>query len=245
MQTMALVLTTIIFMACGQKADDANIFAACQQLVVVISPDYERSTATLYRFEKTENAWQATGHPHPVMLGRNGLAWGRGLHNHHGGLQKKEGDGKSPAGVFTFGPAFGYAPVDSASFKLPYVQATDLLECVDDGTSAFYNQFTGSLSVKKDWHSSEFMHRPDDQYKWGVFVNHNVPAKAGNGSCIFFHIWNGPGATTSGCTAMPEEDLLALMHWLNPVQRPLLVQMTAGEYLYFQKKYGLPSISIQ
>jgi len=245
MQTTAILLTTIIFMACGQKADYANTFAGCQQLVVVISPDYESTAATLYRFAKTENAWQAAGHPHPVMHGRNGLAWGRGLHKKKSGLQKKEGDGKSPAGIFTFGPAFGYAPADSASFKLPYVQATDVLECVDDSTSAFYNQFTGSLSVKKDWHSSEFMHRPDDLYKWGIFVSHNVPAKAGNGSCIFFHIWNGPGATTSGCTSMPEEDLLVLMHWLNPVQRPLLVQMTTGEYRRFQKKYELPSIPIQ
>lgn len=180
--------------------------------------------------------------PQAVMLGRSGLAWGRGLHEKQEGLQKKEGDGKSPAGIFTFGPAFGYAPGGNATFKLPYVQATDVLECVDDANSAFYNRLTDSLSVKKDWYSSEFMHRPDGLYKWGVFVNHNVPAGAGGGSCIFFHIWNGPGATTSGCTSMPEETLLALMHWLDPARYPLLVQMTTSDYRRFQEKYGLPEV---
>ncbi|MFQ5447358.1 MAG: hypothetical protein ACE5FF_10510, partial [Saprospiraceae bacterium] len=118
----------------------------------------------------------------------------------------------------------------------------DVLECVDDANSAFYNRLTDSLSVKKDWYSSEFMHRPDGLYKWGVFVNHNVPAGAGGGSCIFFHIWNGPGATTSGCTSMPEETLLALMHWLDPARYPLLVQMTTSDYRRFQEKYGLPEV---
>jgi len=233
----------IPIIACNQQAADSPSFAACRQLVVVTSPDAESTGASLYTFEKTKDGgWQRVAGPQAVMLGRSGLAWGRGLHEKQEGLQKKEGDGKSPAGIFTFGPAFGYAPPGSATFKLPYVQATDVLECVGDANSAFYNQLTGSLKVKKDWHSSEFMHRPDDLYKWGIVVNHNVPATAGDGSCIFFHIWNGPGATTSGCTSMPEESLLALMTWLDPVSHPLLVQMTAGDYMRFQKEYGLPGV---
>jgi zinc D-Ala-D-Ala dipeptidase len=245
MRQILLVCPIIIFIACSQQARDYFPFANCQQLVVVISPDDDSTGATLYRFEKRANTWHAPGTPHAVMLGRSGLAWGRGLHEKQTGIQKREGDGKSPAGIFIFSTAFGYAPPDSAAFRLPYVQATDLLECVDDDQSSFYNQLSDSLTIKKDWHSSEFMHRSDDLYKWGIFVDHNIPAMAGNGSCIFFHIWNGAGATTSGCTSMPEENLLALMHWLDPARHPLLVQMTAAGYRRFRKKYGVPEVSKQ
>ncbi len=242
MRIASISFLVVFILACGQNVGNDDIFLRCRQLVVVISPNVESTGATLYSFEKAEAGWQPVAGPQAVMLGRSGLAWGRGLHKKQEGPQKKEGDGKSPAGIFSLGPAFGYAPPGSTDFKLPYVQAMDVLECVDDASSTFYNQLTDSLTVKKDWRSSEFMHRPDSLYKWGIFVNHNVPGVAGNGSCIFFHIWKGPGATTSGCTAMPERFLFSLLNWLDPVRQPLLVQMTSADYRRFQKKYGLPAI---
>ena len=40
----------------------------------------------------------------PVSVGRNGAAWGLGLHAAQPqGPQKQEGDGRAPAGVFTLG----------------------------------------------------------------------------------------------------------------------------------------------
>src|SRR5262249_32698068 len=50
-------------------------------------------------------------------------------------------DGRSPAGIFSLGSAFGYAPRGQAGeVKLPYVQAVATLECVDDPRSAHYNK---------------------------------------------------------------------------------------------------------
>ena len=54
------------------------------------------------------------------------------------------------------------------------------------------------------------------------------PAYAG-GSCIFLHIWKGPGATTSGCTAMKAADVATIVRWLDAAKEPRLVQWTAGE----------------
>lgn len=215
----------------------------CRQLVVVISPDEAATSAQLLCFQRKTNGWQLAFPAFDASLGRSGLAWGRGLHGDMPGYQKKEGDGKSPAGIFTFGKAFGYAaPLEAPYLKLPYVQAHEHLECVDDAQSVYYNLLVDKRLFTVDWQSSEQMRRKDEQYKWGIFVEHNTPAQASAGSCIFFHIWASPGAPTSGCTAMSEENLLKVMGWLDPAAKPLLVQATKKDLPALREKNGLPDL---
>ena len=94
--------------------------------------------------------------------------------------------------------------------------------------------------VLKDWDARESMLRKDEQYKWGIFVKQNLPPQAESGSCIFFHLWRKQGSGTLGCTAMSEENLLALMRWLDPARKPVLVQMTREGYEGYRRKFGLP-----
>lgn len=217
-----------------------NVFNDSKQLVVVLSPHSASVTARLWRFEKQGKNWQMVGTPYPVNLGKKGLAWGRGLHSAKPGVQKKEGDQKSPAGLFRFGEAFGYAAPESVDLKLPYTSVTESLICVEDGGSRHYNQIVDAAQVPADWQQRESMMRKDEQYKWGIFVKHNLPPEPGGGSCIFFHLWNKPGSGTLGCTAMAEENMLELMQWLDPSQKPLLMQMTESDYKNYRKKVNLP-----
>ncbi len=162
--------------------------------------------------------WRKVGPEIPVVVGRTGIA--------HAGA-KKEGDGKSPAGIYPIGTAFGYAP--SADFRIPYRQLRDTTECVDDAASKFYNEVVDRDQVPAaDWKSSEKM-RSVGEYVWGVVVNYNTPPVAGKGSCIFLHVWGGPNSTTAGCTAMREEDLLTVLRWLDPAKNPKLVQYARPE----------------
>lgn len=216
------------------------VFQNCRQLVVVTNAGENITTARLSYFLKNGNGWEQVAGNIPVMLGRTGLAWGQGIHEAQPGPQKREGDGKSPAGIFRFGTAFGHLPPGEISWKLPYVQVTGSLECVDDSKSKFYNQIVDNQKVEKDWNSSERMLEVGEQYEWGVFVEHNDPAQAQGGSCIFLHVWKGPGDATSGCTAMTEENLLGLLRWLDPAKEPLLVQLTEQSYPVFQKEFGWP-----
>lgn len=98
---------------------------------------------------------------------------------------KKEGDLRSPAGIFRFESAFGYAPAEEVNFKLNYIPVTDANICVEDSHSKYYNQIVDINKVEQDWADSESMLRKDEQYKWGIFVKQNVPAEADCGSCIF------------------------------------------------------------
>jgi len=71
-------------------------------------------------------------------------------------------------------------------------------------------------------------------------VDHNGHHLPGKGSCIFLHIWRGPGQGTVGCTAMPREQLESIISSLDPIKFPLLVQMPKAEYQRVQEKLKLP-----
>ncbi|MHB8837643.1 MAG: L,D-transpeptidase family protein [Gemmatimonadaceae bacterium] len=219
--------------------------ANAQQLLVATTRGWNDVAGTLQRYERasTRAPWQKLGTAVPIVVGRNGLGWGRGVNAPvpRGGPVKHEGDGRAPAGVFTLVSAFGYAPADSARWlKLPYRRATSTYECVDDTTSRYYNQTIERATVTPDWRSSEVMRLSSNAYQWGVIVAHNMPARAAAGSCIFLHIWSGPATGTDGCTAMEEPQLLAVMRWLDPARHPLLVQLTDAEYAQRRAEWALP-----
>lgn len=232
MQRFMKRISTFLFLAFSAQASE--------QILLVVTADMNRSNGTLQRFEKHGGAWQKTGAAFDVNLGRNGLGWGDGLMlpaHRAGDPVKREGDGRAPAGVFTLGNAFGYAP--EAVGKMPYTQATVDLICVDDGSAATYNRLvavenTGAIG------SFEWMRRPDGLYRHGLVVNHNQAQLPQGGSCIFLHIQSAPGAPTSGCTSMTSENLLSLLRWLDPDAEPLLIQVPAYTLPGIKERFALP-----
>ncbi len=238
---LSILALSFLFPFFAFLPDEAQgIFDTSKQLVIVVSPRQNNVKAQLYKFEKIGKRWQPVGQPNPVNLGRKGLAWGRGLNSAKPGPQKEEGDLKSPAGIFRFGTAFGYAEAGTIPLKLPYLPITQAQLCIEDSQSQYYNQLVDATQVQQDWTARESMLRTDEQYKWGIFVKHNVPSEPEAGSCIFFHLWRKPGSGTLGCTAMSEENLLALMQWLDPQKEPLLLQMTETSYREYQRGFSLP-----
>lgn len=178
------------------------------------------------------------------MAGKKGLGEGRGLVRLDFGAAplKKEGDDRAPAGIFRLSSAFGYAPARSAAWiKLPYLALSPQIEGIDDPQSRHYNKLVDRSAVAKiDWRSSERMRRDDVLYKWGVVVDHNSGRIPGGGSCIFLHVWKNSATPTTGCTAMPERDLVRLLRWLDPARHPILVQMPRATYRAIRARYGLP-----
>lgn len=219
-----------------------------RQCVLVLAPNWSSTTGILRAFERasTTGDWKMRRNAIPVVLGKNGLGWGRGLLQlkNEAGPRKVEGDHRVPAGIFLLGPAFGYAPAAEASWiKLRYVPVTRETEGVDDPKSHYYNQLVDRSKVERvDWTSSEQMLRADDLYKWGLFVAHNPAATPGAGSCIFMHIWRNSSAATVGCTAMAEPDLLRLLRWLDPDAHPVLIQMPQSDYRGLQRSLNLPAL---
>ena len=215
------------------------------QLVVVTTPDWTSTTGSLVRFERANSTseWRSIDQPEPVVVGRTGIAWGIGFDGGSSeGPHKREGDGKSPAGIFPLDTVFGFAPRDSMqTVRLPYARLLPTTDCVDDVASSHYNTVVDRRSVDRvDWTSAEHM-RQVGQYEVGVIVGYNaMPPVKGRGSCIFLHIWVGPQSHTAGCTAFNEPKLRQVIRWLEPKKRPLLVQLTANDYANLRTRWRLP-----
>jgi L,D-peptidoglycan transpeptidase YkuD (ErfK/YbiS/YcfS/YnhG family) len=237
--------------AAAPPAADVRIPDSTRQLVTVVSAGWDATTAELKLFTRDERgAWRAADAPLPPTwagtLGRTGLAWGRGLHGEGApagrtGPLKQEGDGKSPAGLFAIGPAFGYTPSPPPGTRIPYTAVDEHWRCVDDPSSAVYNRVLDERTVELDWSSAEDMRRADDLYTWVLEVRHNAAATPRGGSCIFFHVWGGPDDTTVGCTAMPAPTLASLIATLDPAANPVVVQLPAAEYAALAPTWGLPA----
>jgi L,D-peptidoglycan transpeptidase YkuD (ErfK/YbiS/YcfS/YnhG family) len=224
----------------GQPADFTKEFQT-QQIIIVTATDKNSTQGALSLYEADANRqWKMVMKDVPIMLGRNGMAWGSGLHpaTLNTGELKREGDGKSPAGIYRLNSLFSYGQLESS---MPHTQVDSTWYCVDDVNSDYYNRVVTINEVSKDWNSAEDMKRKDHQYKFGVVVAYNTePVRKSAGSCIFLHIWKSPGETTSGCTSMTEANLLMLIHSLDKTKNPTLVQMPLNEYNQLKKLYKLP-----
>lgn len=242
--TLAILFQVVID---GRSAEKSPIPNETKQIILVTTPDWNSVSGTLRQFAKGKDggAWHLTGKEIPIVVGRSGLAWGRGLHptNDLSGPIKKEGDGKSPAGIYKLSSAFGREAFETVNFiQLPYQQLLAPIECVDDVKSHVYNQIVDRNTTKVDWNSSEKMRDVGEQYRLGVVVDHNVsPREPGAGSCIFLHIWKNQSTGTSGCTAMEGEQMEQLLHWLDAKKHPVLVQLPEAQYEQLKSQWNLPS----
>jgi L,D-peptidoglycan transpeptidase YkuD (ErfK/YbiS/YcfS/YnhG family) len=246
-----LVLATALLAGCVRHATKPEAIAwnEAQQLVLVITPDWNANHGTLRTFVRDGDDWRAAAAAAPVTVGKAGSAWGLGLNTPQPGVQKQEGDGRAPAGVFRIGTAFGYA--DAARTTLPYaaMQASDW--CIDVSTSPLYNRIVDTDAVGKAAieGSTEPMRRDlhadgDQRYKLGFVIEHNAQATPGGGSCIFAHLWKAPGEATAGCTAMDETVMRELLVWLDRRRHPVFVLLPEAEYARLKMDWRLPEVAL-
>lgn len=211
----------------------------------MIVPSWDATAAELQLWTRDGAAWRPARSAWQGVIGRTGAAWGVGLHGRgtptgRSGPIKREGDGASPAGVFAIAGTYGYADRPPTGAGLPYTQVDPSWKCVDDPRSRHYNRILDQRTTKQDWTSAEDMRRSDDLYTWVVDVAHNAPRSAGDGSCIFLHVWSGPGSSTVGCTAMPAPTLAELIAVLSPGDLPALVLLPRAEYDALRSAWDLP-----
>lgn len=220
--------------------------AATTQLVSGIVSDWTSTKVELRLWQRDAAGWHAVGDPWPAVVGYNGTAWGAGLHGDgspsgRGGPIKREGDGKSPAGVFAIDAAYGYAAQPPPGTQMPYTPLDDGWRCVDDPASQHYATVLDQRTVSVDWKSAEEMRRNDPLYTWVLNVAHNTRHRPGAGSCIFLHVWEDPDGKTLGCTAMAEPELSRLLARLDPQRAPVFVLLPRGEYDALASAWGLPA----
>ncbi|MBW7473848.1 L,D-transpeptidase family protein [Paenibacillus oenotherae] len=178
--------------------------------VVIVTAEHKQSfRGTLSLVEKIDGEWQTLLSDIPVVLGSKGIG------------KAREGDRKTPLGVYKLGKSFGTVQRPEG-IKQFYVQSTKDDYWIDDPASPDYNRwvrYTGNPSKK--WKSYEQLHIP--LYKYAVIIRYNTdPIQKNKGSAIFMHIWKGPDKPTGGCVAMSEQNLLTLLRMLHPDKSPVI-----------------------
>lgn len=211
-------VVSVLVMGCTLSMPTATAAPNCpllleeaDRLVLVTLDRLASATATMRLFARPHAGgdWRPYHFAEPVVLGVNGAAW-----NHEfrhlgaaGDPVKREGDYRTPAGVFALGRPFGFAPSPLAD----YLQIRPDTVCVDDPTSDAYNTITRHNNVGQTV-SVERM-RSGPLYRLGLMVRYPTNAAARAGSCIFIHVWNSPESGTAGCIALPEVRVAALQEF--------------------------------
>ncbi|GAB6257223.1 L,D-transpeptidase family protein [Peribacillus sp. N1] len=179
-----------------------------KQVVSVTGKAMSDTKVTIQTYEKKQGEWRRALKKMEGVIGKNGFT-----------KSKKEGDGKSPVGIYSFGTSFG-SGTKPTGMKMGYKKTTKYDYWIDDQTSNDYNKwktYKGNPAVK--WKSFERMNH--ELYKYGAVINYNTnPIIKGKGSAIFLHVWRGDTKPTAGCTATAEKNVLNLLKWMDPVQKP-------------------------
>lgn len=180
----------------------------------------------------------------PCVIGKNGLANNSLADKPIELSNKKEGDLKTPEGIFQIVSLFSYQD-DITTQYIPHFTITDSLLWVDDSDSYYYNLLIDSNVVPDtNYKSAERMLRTDGLYKYGMVTDYNYyNAVPKAGSAIFIHIWRNSHTGTEGCIAFDEATLLDIIKHLNQVQSASILITTLERYNnYYQAEYHLPII---
>lgn len=173
------------------------------QMIVVKSLGGSKANVTLC--QRQGESWQVVFSPaFRAVIGKNGIA---------AIGEKKEGDLKTPTGIYPIGEAFGSQPL-AVKMDFKYITTDD--KFIDDVNSNNYNRWvTGSTDAKS---YEPMLIKP---YLYGAVVNYNMnPIVASAGSAIFIHLWQSSHKPTAGCIAMDKKHLLMLLHWLDKKYHP-------------------------
>ena len=245
MRTLLLCLILLAGAALGQMPAD------CTQAVLGIAEGWNDSQVSLSLVEKNaKGQWVRTLGPLPGRLGRSGLVWGLGLHtNPRGATTKKEGDGRSPAGIYAIGGLWTTTQTPVAHHRhIPEVRVGPCdLWVSDPATPQLYNRYVRlKHPAATPWELKEQMRQTDYAHSIKLLICHNTAETPGRpvvgaGSSIFFHIWRrGGAAPTAGCTAMEEKNLRALISRLQPARHPVYILLPRAEYARLRSAWRLP-----
>ena len=133
----------------------------------------------------------------PAFIGKNG--WGK----------TREGDMKTPKGVFHFTMAFGIK--DFYGCKIGYTKVDDTNYWVGDSNSEYYNQFV-STSYYNDFNKKDSEHIIDYNpgYQYCLNISYNEDGVPRLGSAIFLHCYT-KNKFTGGCVAIPEDKMAEVL----------------------------------
>lgn len=218
--TVVLFIMALLLLAsaCGKTAGPLDDY----QGINVVSPDWvgkldaagdakQMLIVAAFSADATD-AWislhekQSDGSWHMVMtspgfIGKNGLG------------KTREGDAKTPVGIFHFNRAFGIA--DDPGCAIPYVKVDQDTYWSGDPRDGYrYNELVNLKDLPGlDLESGDSEHIIDYPYHYQYCLNisYNEEGTPGLGSAIFLHCLAPAKPFTGGCVSIPEDHMRFVM----------------------------------
>lgn len=154
--------------------------------------------ATLTVHTKRNGVWTETLRC-SARVGKNGITG-----------NKREGDGKTPRGIYSLGQAFGLAGNPGTSRS--WLQVNNNHYWVDDVNSSYYNKLVDASQTGIQWNSAEHLISYPTAYRYAIAVNYNTACTRGAGSAIFLHC--STGRATAGCISVSQNDMVRILKML-------------------------------
>ncbi len=131
-----------------------------------------------------------------ARVGKNGIT-----------SNKREGDTKTPTGIYSFGQAFGVA--SNPGISRNWLTVNNNHYWVDDSNSQYYNKLVDANQTGIQWSSAEHLASYGTAYKYAIAVNYNTACTPGAGSAIFLHC--SSGGPTAGCISISESNMIKIL----------------------------------
>lgn len=155
------------------------------------------------------------------VYGRNGAS-----------KEKREGDGKTPEGIFGLTMAFGILPSPGSVLAYHQIQEGDFW--VDDVDSSYYNRLVNVKETGRHWKSGENMIAQAPYYDYGLALDFNKECTPGAGSAIFIHCEDAQSGTekkktgSAGCIRLPKEQMKLLVQKADAKTKVIIVSDASG-----------------
>jgi L,D-peptidoglycan transpeptidase YkuD (ErfK/YbiS/YcfS/YnhG family) len=177
------------------------------QLITVTAASSTATYATFRAYRVAGGKQVEVFGPWTARVGYNGVARPG---------KKREGDGRTPSGTYGFSFFFGVSPDPDPHFAYPFRHAYTYDYWDDDPASSRYNEWVDSKTASAGA-KPEPMHNVP-AYDYAAVIAYNTARVPGLGSAIFLHV--GTGGPTAGCVSLPKADLLKILRWLRPADKP-------------------------
>ena len=189
-----------------------SISKTANHIILIVGHKNNKNRVTVNDYTKSSDGtwiknWYVNG-----IAGTNGIS-----------TEKREGDKKTPEGVFN--AMFSFGLKDNPGSLIEYRKITDGDYWVDDSNSAYYNKWVNISNVNKDWNSAENLKSASPFYNYALALNYNTEAVPGKGSAIFIHCTKTAYDTSSaGCIRIPEEYMRKLVQGVDSDTKIVIIE---------------------
>lgn len=187
-------------------------------LVVQTNAEKVNATGILFAYTRSKgpdgsySVWKDQLVGIPVQLGRNGTG------------KTKEGDAKTPLGIFSMNTPFG---INSKKEGFPdsYLQVSESHYWDGDVNSPTYNQLVDrNVNKNFDTKSSEHLINIYPDYSYALNIGYNSECVKGAGSALFLHCLGAAKGNTGGCIAIKEEYMIEILRLYKEGKTRILIE---------------------